>query len=48
MYRHAGAGDAQFFRNFLLGDHGICLNQLQDLPFPLGHGVASFFISIYL
>ena len=35
--RHAGAGDAQLCGDILLGNQRIGFNQLQYLPFPLGH-----------
>ena len=34
---NTGSGDSQRVGNGLLGDHGICFDQLKDLPFPLGH-----------
>ena len=34
-------GDPQFVGNILLLDHGICFNQLKNLPFPLGHNTTS-------
>jgi hypothetical protein len=43
MYRNGGAGYAEFIGNFLLLDHRICFNKLENLPFPLCHGNASFF-----
>ena len=41
VHRHGGPGDAGLFRQLLLGDQGIFLDPVQDLPFPLGHGTAS-------
>ena len=41
VYRRAGAGDPRLFSQLLLGDHGVFPDPLQQLPFPLGHGIAS-------
>ena len=39
MHAHAGAGDAELIGQLLLGDHGVCLDALEDLSFTLGHGI---------
>ena len=41
VYRHRRAGDARFVRQLLLGDQGVLLNPLENLPFPLSHGLSS-------
>ena len=41
MDRYRGAGDIQFVSNGLLGDHGVCFNQLENLAFALGHLITS-------
>ena len=42
VHCHGGPGDARLVRQLLLGDQGIFLNPVQQLPFPLGHGTTSF------
>ena len=41
VHRRRGPGDPRLVCQLLLGDHGVLLNPAQELPFPLGHGVAS-------
>ena len=41
VHRRGGAGDACLVRQLLLGDHGVFLDPVQDLSFPLRHGVTS-------
>ena len=39
--RYRRAGDARPIRQLLLGNEGILFDPAQDLPFPLGHTIAS-------
>ena len=39
MHRHTGAGDARPVRQLLLGDGGVRLDPVENLPFALRHGV---------
>ena len=41
VHRHRRAGDARLVCQLLLGDQGVLLNPPENLPFPLGHGLAS-------
>ena len=41
VHRRRRAGDPRLVRQLLLGDEGIFLDPSEDLPFPLGHGIAS-------
>ena len=37
VHRHRGSGNSQLICQFLLGNHRVGLNQLQNLPFSLRH-----------